>query len=285
MGVAPASPGMPDRHSRPARPSATRPGHHRVPVLAGRHGDRAGLGDPGARPGSRPARRCRRSPRRRRPGCCRRRGSAPAGRPRRPTGRLRSGRSSVPARTKVRAGPPRPNGGVVGEVLTAAARRRGRGSAPSRPSDLAVTSTATRWPSSLLGDHAADLDHGALVVVGHHDRGGEPDRRIRSTAPGSPAHSVTNRPASAMVSMPCAITFGRPTDRATRSFQWMTLKSPEAPAYLTRSRRVTWYCRGGSSVPASACRRWGRPSRLRRRARRGRTGRCRRARRPRCGSG
>ena len=71
-----------------------------------------------------------------------------------------------------------------------------------------------------------------------------------ATAPGSPAHSVRNRPASAMVSMPWAITSGRPTALAMRSFQWITLKSPEAPAYRTRSRRVTWYCRGGISVPA-----------------------------------
>ena len=42
-----------------------------------------------------------------------------------------------------------------------------------------------------------------------------------------------------MVNMPCAMTFGRPTDRATRSFQWMTLKSPDAPQYLTRLSRVT----------------------------------------------
>ena len=59
------------------------------------------------------------------------------------------------------------------------------------------------------------------------------------TAPGSPAHSVTNLPACAIVYMPCAMTLGRPTERATRSFQWMTLKSPEAPQYLTRSSRVT----------------------------------------------
>jgi hypothetical protein len=39
--------------------------------------------------------------------------------------------------------------------------------------------------------------------------------------------------------MPCAITFGSPTDLAIRSFQWITLKSPEAPQYLTRLSRVT----------------------------------------------
>src|SRR5579863_5487335 len=55
-----------------------------------------------------------------------------------------------------------------------------------------------------------------------------------STVAVSPAQSVTNRPAWAMVNMPCAMTFGRPTERAIRSFQWITLKSPDAPAYLTR---------------------------------------------------
>jgi hypothetical protein len=50
--------------------------------------------------------------------------------------------------------------------------------------------------------------------------------------------------------MPCAITSGRPTDVAIRWFQWMGLKSPEAPAYRTRSARVTWYCRGAISAPA-----------------------------------
>jgi len=32
------------------------------------------------------------------------------------------------------------------------------------------------------------------------------------------------------VNMPWAMTSGRPTDVAKRSFQWMGLKSPEAPA-------------------------------------------------------
>ena len=43
----------------------------------------------------------------------------------------------------------------------------------------------------------------------------------------------------AIVYMPCAMTPGRPTERAIRSLQWMGLKSPDAPAYFTRSRRVT----------------------------------------------
>jgi hypothetical protein len=37
-----------------------------------------------------------------------------------------------------------------------------------------------------------------------------------TTAPGSPAQSVTSLPAVAMVSIPCAMTSGRPTDRAIR---------------------------------------------------------------------
>ena len=41
---------------------------------------------------------------------------------------------------------------------------------------------------------------------------------------------VTTPEASAMVNMPCAMTPGRPTPVATRSFQWIGLKSPEAPA-------------------------------------------------------
>jgi hypothetical protein len=40
---------------------------------------------------------------------------------------------------------------------------------------------------------------------------------------------VTVRPATAIVYMPCAMTSGSPTAVATRSFQWMMLKSPLAP--------------------------------------------------------
>ena len=45
-----------------------------------------------------------------------------------------------------------------------------------------------------------------------------------------PAQSVTTRAASAIVNIPWAITSGKPTARANRSFQWIGLKSPEAPA-------------------------------------------------------
>src|SRR3954467_11978092 len=51
--------------------------------------------------------------------------------------------------------------------------------------------------------------------------------------------------------MPCAITSGRPTDLANGSFQWIGLKSPDAPAYLIRSRRSTLYVLAGSSWPTS----------------------------------
>ena len=62
-----------------------------------------------------------------------------------------------------------------------------------------------------------------------------------STMAGSPAQAVTARPARAIVNMPWAITPGRPTACAVRSLQWIGLKSPEAPAYRTRSARVTRY--------------------------------------------
>ena len=51
-----------------------------------------------------------------------------------------------------------------------------------------------------------------------------------STAPGSPTQSVTTRIALAMVNMPWAITLGNPTSVAKRWFQWIGLKSPDAPA-------------------------------------------------------
>ena len=115
--------------------------------------------------------------------------------------------------------------------------------------DRAVTSTVTWLPSSLPVTTPAISTVAPLSSSGTTT--GEENLTPNSvTAPGSPAHSVRNRPASAIVSMPCAITSGRPTDLAMRSFQWITLKSPEAPAYRTRSRRVTWYCRGAISVPA-----------------------------------
>src|SRR4051812_33757025 len=51
--------------------------------------------------------------------------------------------------------------------------------------------------------------------------------------------SATARAANAMVYMPCAMTPGSPTLRATSSSWWMGLWSPLASAYATRSARVT----------------------------------------------
>src|SRR3954469_10896751 len=72
-----------------------------------------------------------------------------------------------------------------------------------------------------------------------------------TTAPGSPVQSVTTRIASAMVNMPCAMTSGSPTSLANFSFQWIGLKSPDAPAYRTRASRVTGEDWAGRSVPPS----------------------------------
>ena len=52
-----------------------------------------------------------------------------------------------------------------------------------------------------------------------------------------------------MVNMPCAMTPGSPTSVAKRSFQWIGLKSPDAPAYLTRSARLTRMVRLPMSWP------------------------------------
>src|SRR6266545_127217 len=56
-----------------------------------------------------------------------------------------------------------------------------------------------------------------------------------------------------MENMPWAITPGRPTDVAHSSFQWMGLKSPAAPAYLTRSIRSMVWSTGGTSSPVVTC--------------------------------
>ena len=118
--------------------------------------------------------------------------------------------------------------------------------------DLAVMSTATRLSSSFsatspLTSITAPWSSSGTTTIAEN-------RALNSsTAPGSPpASSATYRPACAMVNIPCAITSGSPTDLASRSFQWITLKSPEAPAYRTRSSRVAGYCFGPSSVPGSA---------------------------------
>jgi hypothetical protein len=72
-----------------------------------------------------------------------------------------------------------------------------------------------------------------------------------TTAAGSPTQDVTSRLARAIVSIPWAMTFGRPTPTANRSLQWMGLKSPDAPAYRTRSARVTCTTSGGRVLPGA----------------------------------
>ena len=62
---------------------------------------------------------------------------------------------------------------------------------------------------------------------------------------------MTTRTAEAIVNMPWAITSGRPTAWAKRWFQWIGLKSPEAPQYMTRFTRCTGTDSDGSAVPTS----------------------------------
>ena len=49
-----------------------------------------------------------------------------------------------------------------------------------------------------------------------------------TTRPESPAQSATTEPDAPMVHIPCAMTSGRPTDRAKASSWWMGFWSPEA---------------------------------------------------------
>src|SRR6185369_7721017 len=150
--------------------------------------------------------------------------------------------------------------------------------------DRAVMSTATWLPSSLPVTTPAISTWAPLSSSGT-TTGVENLTPNSVTAAGSPAQSVRYRPASAIVSMPCAITSGRPTDVAIRWFQWMGLKSPEAPACRTRAARVAWYCRDAISAPSLMSWKPGlaifSPTR---RVRPGWTVPCRRARRPRSGS-
>jgi len=101
-----------------------------------------------------------------------------------------------------------------------------------------VRASATRLPSSFSS--TVPLTSIVAPMSSSGTTTGEENRTPNSTtAAAGPAQSVTKRPACAIVNIPCAITFGSPTDRAIRSFQWMTLKSPDAPQYLTRLSRVT----------------------------------------------
>ena len=96
--------------------------------------------------------------------------------------------SSVSARAKARAGPPRRTV-VKSASLTGSLGRRtvacARVSTFVSP-DRAVTSTVTWLPSSLPVTTPDTSTSGALVVVGDHDRGGEPDAVLghRGRVPG-----------------------------------------------------------------------------------------------------
>ena len=117
------------------------------------------------------------------------------------------------------------------------------------PADRAVSAMAT-LPSSFSS--TVPLTSIVAPVSSSGTTTGAEKRTPNSVtvAPG-PAQSVTNRPAWAMVNMPWAMTSGRPTARATRSFQWMGLKSPEAPQYLTRLSLLTGKLTAGICAPAS----------------------------------
>src|SRR5690348_12542377 len=97
--------------------------------------------------------------------------------------------SSVPARTKPRAGPPRrsvvKSASLIGTASReaddgAGARQHLRIAGPGGDVDRHLVAV------ELAGDDARDLDLGALVVVGHDDRGGEPDAELghRGRVPG-----------------------------------------------------------------------------------------------------
>src|SRR3954471_16552092 len=115
---------------------------------------------------------------------------------------------------------------------------------------VAVSPTTTRLPSSLSSTRPDTVRRAPLSSSGT-GTGLLKRTPYSRTAPGSPAQSVTTRPASAMVNMPCAMTLGSPTAVAMRSFQWMMLKSPLAPAYMTRLSRWTGNDCSGSGVPTS----------------------------------
>ena len=116
--------------------------------------------------------------------------------------------------------------------------------------DLATMSTRT-VPSSFLAPTTAVISTTAPLSSSGTTTGRVMRTPYSTTAPGSPTQSVTMRPAEAIVSMPWAMTSGSPTALANRSFQWIGLKSPEAPAYMIRFTRCSGTDSGGSSVPTS----------------------------------
>src|SRR6266545_3654198 len=129
-----------------------------------------------------------------------------------------------------------------------------RTTALARPSTfsspaIAVMSISAR-PSATLSTLAENVTLAPLSSSGTTT--GLVNRTPYSTrSAGSSSQSVTTRTADAMVSMPCAITPGRPSAAAIRSLQWIGLKSPLAPAYRTRSSRRNVTVSDGSSVPTS----------------------------------
>lgn len=152
--------------------------------------------------------------------------------------------------------PPHPEG--AGDRAMCALPRGLSGQSYDRPGhaqDLLVALVAVRSTRTVLSSSLAPTLALTSMVAPWSSSGTTTGLVKRTpystTAPGSPVQSVTTRIASAMVNMPCAMTSGRPTSLANLSFQWIGLKSPEAPAYWTRVARVTPKVCAGSSVPTS----------------------------------
>ena len=65
-----------------------------------------------------------------------------------------------------------------------------------------------------------------------------------------PTQSVMARPSRPIENMPCPNTLGRPASLAFTSSWCIGLKSPDAPAYMTRSVRVSSWLTTGASSPS-----------------------------------
>src|SRR5689334_6519616 len=175
---------MPDRHSRPARPSAT------VRATKPSHSSPAAtVSSPPPAPRPAPA------PSRRTPSVATwiTVPSKPSSATTRllPPPRISTGSpaasavrtasmssSSVSARAKVRAGPPRPTVVKSASLISTASRQAyGRAGARQHLRVAGPRGDVDRHLAvvQLAGDDAGHFDRGALVVVGDHDRGGEPD--------------------------------------------------------------------------------------------------------------
>src|SRR5919106_4228346 len=174
---------------------------------------------------------------------------APRRKPGRPGGTLRAARDS-PSRLPLRPlalgqGYRRPGG--YGSSRTAWPFLMGRMVSPSR-STSAHSSTRTVRLSSFFSTtrpRATTVSSGRTSFRNWTES-------IRM-GPASPAQSVTTLATSAIVNMPCEMTPGRPTILANSSFQWIGLKSPEAPAYITSWARSTRLDRSGRSSPMFTC--------------------------------